>query len=450
MKLNDIVNTSFTLCEAIESSKVVRKIPRSLPEIFTMKVVAIEESKDINKIKVEEFIGSLQTFEASFLKPKKSKSFKKFMKNRNSKDFKKEESSSSKSKRKSKDPKSTQCFECKGFGHFAQEYANRKKKPKAYQTTWSDDTEEESDVELEEENDTPVGFPVTLSDQRSETSLEEDDSVVDICELQGAYEDIIEDCIKAKKERHTTIKEKGLLVHLQNILDMQKTSKETILEQEKRKCNIPNVVNAKNGRAPLQLRYENFYRFGSIAQPFHPQSFYEKNFTKSSESRSMFVHISLAAFKTNSWYLDSSCLRHISGNKSFVTSFESFDGGKVTFGDGSQAKVKGKGMIRAFDECILNNVLYVKGLKANLISISHLCDSKYSTLFTKRFCRIYNDKHTCILKAKRSSDNYYTISIEAGFSCKSSIVSTSDRLWHERLGHLNYQDLKKLSNKEVV
>ncbi|XP_038722028.1 uncharacterized protein LOC120014180 [Tripterygium wilfordii] len=487
-KLSNIVNTSFTLGEPIKSSKV-RKILRSLPKRFTMKVTAIEESKDIDKIKVEELVGSLQTFEASFLKPKKSKgvaylstndsndtanelllltkSFKKFMKNRNSKDFKKEESSSSKAEKKSKDPKSSQCFESKGFGHFAQECANRKKKPKAYQTTWSDDTEEESDAESEDEKDTLVVFPLTLSDQRSETSSEEDDSVVDICELRSAYEDMVEEArkeiielkeeiaeLEALKKPDVTsdiayfteaeAKRKSMLK--KNILDMQRTSKETFglgydigensqmgaqnntpkcvkfvpstsrtLEQENRKCNRPNVMNAKTGRAPPPLRYENSYRFGRTAQSFHPQSFYRRQI---SQRRTNVVQMQKENFfnrfqplaeditqdrlperlprklpeakrptqapqANKQWVKNSEssgCSRHMSSNKSFFTSFKSFDGGK----------------------------------------------------------------------AKRSSDNYYTIPTEPDFSCNSSIISTTDRLWHERLGHLNYQDLKKLSNKEVV
>ena len=38
--------------EKMEGSKVVRKILRSLPESFQAKVTAIEESKDLDEIKV--------------------------------------------------------------------------------------------------------------------------------------------------------------------------------------------------------------------------------------------------------------------------------------------------------------------------------------------------------------------------------------------------------------
>ena len=62
-KLNEIVIAKFNLREKIEDSKVVRKILRSLPESFRAKVTVIEESKDLDEIKIQELIGSLQTYE---------------------------------------------------------------------------------------------------------------------------------------------------------------------------------------------------------------------------------------------------------------------------------------------------------------------------------------------------------------------------------------------------
>src|SRR4051812_48669565 len=63
MNLLDIANTSGALGEKMSDEKLVRKILRSLPKRFDMKVTAIEEAQDISQMKVEELIGSLQTFE---------------------------------------------------------------------------------------------------------------------------------------------------------------------------------------------------------------------------------------------------------------------------------------------------------------------------------------------------------------------------------------------------
>ena len=73
-KLNEVVIGKFNLGEKMEDSKVVLKIIRSLSESFRAKVTAIEESKDLDKIKVQELIGSLQTYELSLPNQRKSKS----------------------------------------------------------------------------------------------------------------------------------------------------------------------------------------------------------------------------------------------------------------------------------------------------------------------------------------------------------------------------------------
>ena len=47
--LKDIVNSAFNLGETIPEPKIVRKVLRSLLERFHAKIIAIEESKDIDK-----------------------------------------------------------------------------------------------------------------------------------------------------------------------------------------------------------------------------------------------------------------------------------------------------------------------------------------------------------------------------------------------------------------
>ena len=73
-KVNEVVIGKFNFKEKTEDSKVVRKIFQSLPESYRAKMAVIEESKDLDEIKVQELIGSLQTYEFSLPKQRKSKS----------------------------------------------------------------------------------------------------------------------------------------------------------------------------------------------------------------------------------------------------------------------------------------------------------------------------------------------------------------------------------------
>ena len=72
-KLNEVVVSKFNLGEKTKDSKIVRKTLRSLPESFRAKVTVIEESKDLDDIKVQELIGSFQTYELSLPNQRKSK-----------------------------------------------------------------------------------------------------------------------------------------------------------------------------------------------------------------------------------------------------------------------------------------------------------------------------------------------------------------------------------------
>jgi hypothetical protein len=135
----------------IPKSRVVQKIMRPLPECFRPKVIAIEESKDLDTVRIEDLAGSLQTNELSLPQPKKAKSivlkpiqeeandsswweiieWKGNPWNKPSKGTEKSKGDShgvSLGKRdKGKKDKNTQgikCHECSGFGHIRAECPN--------------------------------------------------------------------------------------------------------------------------------------------------------------------------------------------------------------------------------------------------------------------------------------------------------------------------------------
>ena len=115
------MNLAFNFGETIPEPKIVRKVLRSLPERFHAKIMAVEESKDIDKIPLTKLVGNLLTNELGLtrigktgkgksmaLKAKNSETdessddedskmkfyitrqFKKFMKNANGKGFDKD------------------------------------------------------------------------------------------------------------------------------------------------------------------------------------------------------------------------------------------------------------------------------------------------------------------------------------------------------------------------
>lgn len=77
----------------------------------------------------------------------------------------------------------------------------------------------------------------------------------------------------------------------------------------------------------------------------------------------------------------------MTGNKSYLSNFKSFDGQAVSFGGGIGGKVSGKGTIKA-GNLDFENVYYVPELKYNLFSVSQMCDKKNRVLFSEDECYI--------------------------------------------------------------
>jgi hypothetical protein len=72
-RINDLRNLMVSLGKMVSDVQLIRKILRSLPKRFRIKVTTIEESKDLESMKIEELVGSLQTYEYSLPPVKKAK-----------------------------------------------------------------------------------------------------------------------------------------------------------------------------------------------------------------------------------------------------------------------------------------------------------------------------------------------------------------------------------------
>jgi hypothetical protein len=73
-KISDLRNFMVSLGKMVLDAKLIKKIIRSLLERFKIKVTTIEESKDLDSMKIEELLGSLQTYKFSLPPVKKAKS----------------------------------------------------------------------------------------------------------------------------------------------------------------------------------------------------------------------------------------------------------------------------------------------------------------------------------------------------------------------------------------
>ncbi|XP_073049011.1 uncharacterized protein [Primulina eburnea] len=306
-RLRQLSNEAHSLGDPMPNKRLVNRVLRSLPERFNVKVCAIEESKDTSKINLNELMSSLRNFEMNLDLQRKDKwktialeasaeSYDEIL--QISKEVEKsdlgEESISlftkkfgdylktMKEKKKSGQksvlpnittsakaqkftpmegqfrPKtevqiqsnvrnldSVQCRECSGYGHYANECANRLRKNKGMTVTLSDEESDDDQGSNESENHTslsavikekgsmqinPLGVATgvaipsrntssnsvclhstTLAESSQSETQEVDDDEVTLESVQTMYVELYEDWIKRTKGNAILSKENAEL-----------------------------------------------------------------------------------------------------------------------------------------------------------------------------------------------------------------------------------------------
>ena len=127
------------------------------------------------------------------------------------------------------------------------------------------------------------------------------------------------------------------------------------------------------------------------------------------KAKGQVVFNAIKAKSSSELYLDSGYTRHMRSDKTYFTSLENYNGGIVTFRDGSLARVKGKGSMVILGCPKLNKVLYVEGLKANLLSISKMHDKDHRVNFYQDLCEPVNKKGKVVITRHMIVDNCYVI-----------------------------------------
>jgi hypothetical protein len=156
---------------------------------------------------------------------------------------------------------------------------------------------------------------------------------------------------------------------------------------------------------------------------------------KKSDNLCLVAHTTLKVLDTCLWYLDSACSRQMIGYRALLKDIQMGRGGRITFGDGSQAKVIGNGQIEIPGIEVSQKALYVEGLKANLLSISQLCGDDFVVQFSKKECNIFNNNGKWLMEGERTNDNCYgipSLSLDSWIICNKATIDESE-LWHQPL-----------------
>ncbi|WJX28775.1 hypothetical protein P8452_17454 [Trifolium repens] len=178
----------------------------------------------------------------------------------------------------------------------------------------------------------------------------------------------------------------------------------------------------------------------------------KKEWKPRGENVGLIAHTSLRASSREDWYFDSGCSRHMIGVEKYLINMRPYKSSFVTFGDGAKGEILGIGDLINHGLPNLENVLLVKGLTANLISISQLCDQDMRVNFTKSECLVNNEEGQLLMKGTRSKDNCYLWMSQEEAHTSTCLITIEDevQLWHQKLGHLNLKGMKKAMSAKAI
>ncbi|XP_057811657.1 uncharacterized protein LOC131025894 [Salvia miltiorrhiza] len=484
-KLCEISNEAVGLGEPISNERLVSKMLRSLPERYNMKISSIEETTDVATMRVGDLVSKLVTFEMNLEQQKTDhlsksvafrvekpsvnpdftnmseftdvdheekddaniamlvKIFNNMLKSLKKEKFKSDNrkpsgmsvGSSSNITSVKKNVGSTsevrsvdhiQCMGCQGMGHYANKCPTvaRKRHP-SLTATLSDDSDSEEEMVLlfatvDEDEIPEEGMIGALEDLDDEISLSDEYVESETLNVDNNGSSIDSDI--------------DLFVESEIMNDVDVTNTDVNISSENAQSGLlvdKNVVDMDT----------DFQKIDGMKIPINTTNCYQKNVgntgrfdfsrlfdeRKKNEICNVVVYTSLNANITENCYFDS--------------------GGKVTFGGGAKGTILGKGVLNVTDFSKLKDMYLVEGLKANLISISQLCDAGMTVEFDKHLYEVFDDTNSRVMMGKRSFDNCYKSQEET--ICNAAKLDDVE-LWHQRLGHINFKNLQKLLTHDVI
>ena len=125
--------------------------------------------------------------------------------------------------------------------------------------------------------------------------------------------------------------------------------------------------------------------------------------------------------------------------------------GQISFGDSSKIPVKGKGKILIWQKDgsyqLISNVYYAPDKKNNLCTLGQLLENGYIIHMEDHFLCIRDQKKSLIAKVQMIKNWMFLLNVQVDNAMYlNANIKDLSWLWHMTYGHLNFRDLKLLSD----
>ena len=165
--------------------------------------------------------------------------------------------------------------------------------------------------------------------------------------------------------------------------------------------------------------------------------------------------VNLVGSNPNEWWIDTSAIRYVCYDKMMFSTFEPIETGKKVFmGNSATSDIKGQGRVvlkmTSGKELTLTNVLYVPEIRKNLVSGSLLNSHGFRLVF--EYDKFVLSKSGMYVGKGYMSGGMWKLNVmtiiksDMNKASSSAYILESSNLWHCRLGHVNYDTLRKLIN----
>lgn len=122
--------------------------------------------------------------------------------------------------------------------------------------------------------------------------------------------------------------------------------------------------------------------------------------------------------KRYTWFFDSGCSNHMTGDKQWFCNINEDYRNKVRLGNDVRVVVMGKGNVRfEIEEAIhvLTDVYFVPDLRNNLIRVMQIQEKGATVLMKDGFCSVYHPRKGLIIKTPVTANRMYLINASPSY-----------------------------------
>lgn len=172
---------------------------------------------------------------------------------------------------------------------------------------------------------------------------------------------------------------------------------------------------------------------------------------RNDKSFNILASISSYELSRDEWCIDSGATAHLCCDRSAFETYKErkerieLAGNKYIQADGIGEVCVQSGEFRVK----LRDVLHVPDLKCNFVSVSKACEKGFSVTFKNNQAVIRDREGELLIKGNRKG-GLFVFKCEANTCFNMNNEETEVKIWHNRFGHLNFDSLTEMFNKELV